>query len=60
MAKDGSTNVSAEEKEYTRKLPHGSRSPENADTASGGAPDGTADTDGAGDTDGEDAPTPAT
>lgn len=39
MAKDGSTHVSDQEREYTAHLPHGSDSPENADTASGGPAD---------------------
>ncbi len=39
MAKDGSTDVTEEEKRRTENLPHGSDAPENADTASGGAPD---------------------
>ena len=39
MAKDGSTHLSDEEREYTAHLAHGSNSPENADTASGGPAD---------------------
>jgi hypothetical protein len=39
MAKDGSTHLSDEEREYTAHLPHGSNAPENADTASGGPAD---------------------
>ncbi len=39
MATDGSTNISDEEKERTRRLPHGAKAPANADTASGGPAD---------------------
>jgi hypothetical protein len=45
MAKDGSTNASEEEKDYTDQLPHGSNSPANADTVSGGPADAETDVD---------------
>jgi hypothetical protein len=45
MAKDGSTHASEEEKDYTDRLPHGSKSPANADTVSGGPADAETDVD---------------